>query len=153
MKVNLLYGGSSISGYTNVDHLGLAEGAYHGNVCDLTEFVDDSEAIEILAVDVINFFNKNNILSIIDHWVSKLRHGGKIIIGAADAHCICKSFCEYDITIAEINSMLYGEEEPYIRKNAITMMSLAYYLESNHGLKIIKKQSIEYKILIEAERL
>jgi len=152
MKINLLYGTPAMSGYLNVDHLGISKDAYHGNIRELTEFVDDAEATEIIAIDVINFFNKNEILSIIDHWVSKLRHEGRIIIGAIDSHSVCKDFCEYSLTISDINSMLYGEEEPYIRKNAITMVSLAHYLETNHKLKILKKQSIEYKILVEAER-
>ena len=152
MKVNLLYGGAPLSGYLNVNHLGASEGCHHGNMTDLTEFIDDAEASEILALDVINFFCKNEVLGIIDNWVSKLRHGGKIIIGAADSDSICKSFYEHDISIADINSMLYGEEEPFIRKNAITVISLAHYLESTHGLKIIKKQTLEHKLLVEAQR-
>ena len=56
MKVNLLYGGAPLSGYLNVNHLGASEGCHHGNMTDLTEFIDDAEASEILELDVINFF-------------------------------------------------------------------------------------------------
>ena len=96
MKLNLLWGtGHPLSGYTNIDpHSYNKEGIVNGDITKLDEFVEDSEATEILATNIIDYLPYYIVGSTISAWVKKLRRGGKIIIGGVEIQELCKIFSQ-----------------------------------------------------------
>jgi hypothetical protein len=76
MKVNLMWGGTPKNGYTNIDPYGNPEDPLVINnlVTDIDDIVDDCEATEIVAEDVIDFLERNEMKLAIQHWARKLRH-------------------------------------------------------------------------------
>lgn len=140
MKINLIMGdGPSKTGYKNVR-----------NVQNLDMAACDAEVTEILAIDVIDYIPINETNKTLDHWVSKLRMGGKLIVGGVDAFSVAKAFSVYQISIDEYNELVHGGDKP--RLVSLTMGGLISYFEQKHGLKIIKKRYDGFSYLIEVER-
>ena len=92
MKVNLLWGnGDGISGYVNIDpHSYDKENITNGDVTNLDDIIDNSEATEILAADIIDYLPHEVGIKTIGHWVTKLRHKGKLTVGGSDIYEISK---------------------------------------------------------------
>lgn len=137
MRINL--GDEQKTGYENL-----------GDVRNLDSTVCDAEAIEILALDIIDYIPINETNKVLDHWVSKLRMGGKMIVGGVDAFSVAKAFSSYQISIDEYNELVHGVDKP--RLVSLTMGGLTSYFEQKHGLKIIKKRYDGFSYLIEVER-
>jgi hypothetical protein len=157
MKIQLLYGhGDVMSGYTHVNPFNTAptDGDCCCDVDKLDDIVDDGEATEILAMDVIDYLSIPDVNNVIRHWVSKLAHGGRIIIGGTDLYEVCKAFANYSITITETNYLLHGEQtEPHFTKKVnFTSLGLSEYLTKELGLKLIKCRHNGFDMVVEAER-
>ena len=151
MKINLILNGHPLSGYTNVDPHGFGEaGKVVGDFTNLDDIVEDSEATEILALDVIDFLEPDSIEKTISHWVSKLRRGGKIVIGGRDLWQISKAVYYKLIDIKEANEAIRGGGD-FARFNQSTIQELISVLES-HNLKILKKRINKFDISVEAQR-
>jgi len=155
MKLNLLYGkGQKLHGYTNVNAVPVEdEDVITADPSNLDFFVDDAEAEDIIACDVVNFLPKSVMIPTINHWVSKLRHGGSISIGGVDCYAIARDIVSKKIDLQSMNDILYGNEIPSwnSRKNAFTMESLVDHLE-DLGLKIQRSRVDKYEIIVEAIR-
>ncbi|SVC80422.1 uncharacterized protein METZ01_LOCUS333276 [marine metagenome] len=123
------------------------------DVKNLDNFVDDAEAQEIVALDVIDYIPLGDINNVIKHWVSKLRHGGSLIIGGTDLFEVSKSFTQYRLGITETNQLIHGEQsKPYLIKRVnFTAMGLIDYLDSL-GLNLQKKRVNNFHMTIEATR-
>lgn len=135
MRINL--GDEQKTGYENLSDVRNLE------LCD-------AEATEILALDVIDHISVAEVNVTLDHWVSKLRMGGKLIVGGVDAFSVAKAFSVYQISIDEYNELVHGGDKP--RLVSLTMGGLTSYFEQKHGLKIIKKRYDGFSYLIEVER-
>ena len=62
MKINLLLDGHALSGYKNIDPYGYGdETKVVGDVENLHDIVEDAEATEILALDIIDFLPLDSI--------------------------------------------------------------------------------------------
>ena len=155
MRINLMWGnGSPLSGYTNVDpHSYDKEGVINSDITDLNDIVGDAEATEILAGDVIDYLPKEIVAKAIGHWVTKLRHKGRIVIGGHDIYEITKIVSQQGISAEEISSVLHGEQNnPWeFKASHTTATDLAKTLEQ-HGLKILKKRVSGFKMIVEAVR-
>lgn len=155
MRINLMWGnGSPLSGYTNVDpHSYDKEGVINSDITDLNDIVGDSEATEILVADVIDYLPKEIVAKAIGHWVTKLRHKGRIVIGGHDIYEITKIVSQQGISAEEISSVLHGEQNnPWeFKASHTTATDLAKTLEE-HGLKILKKRVSGFKMIVEAIR-
>jgi hypothetical protein len=156
MKIQLLYGhGDLMSGYVHVNPFDTAPA---DGVCscplDNLEIVDDAEATEILAMDVIDYLPIPEVNNTIRHWVSKLAHGGRIIIGGTDLYEVCKAFANYSVSITEANYLLHGEQtQPHLTKKVnFTSLGLSEYLTKELGLKLIKCRHNGFDMVVEAER-
>jgi hypothetical protein len=125
-----------------------------GDIKNLDPFVNDAEATEIIATDVIDYLPLNDMNTIIDHWVSKLRRGGKIVIGGIDLFQVCKAFTQYDINVETANKLLHGlQDQPHLLKRlTLTLTGLRNYLRDKHGLKILKTRYAGYSMIVEAQR-
>ena len=142
MKLNLLWSGHALNGYVNVDPFGFGdENKVVADLKNLDDVVDDSEAMEIIAEDIIDFLPLGDVEDAINHWIKKLRHGGRIIVGGVDMFEACKAFSTYTIDLAMANYLLHGaQEQPWEERHAnFTLLGLAQFLE-DRGLKIITKR-------------
>ena len=152
MKVNLILDGHPLSGYVNIDPHGFGEESkVVGGVENLDEFVEDSEATEILALDIIDFLPPDLVLPTIQHWITKLRHGGKIVIGGKDLWQISKALYYKIINTKQANEAIHGNEKK-LRHNQLTMEELTSILEKQ-DLKILKKRINSLDMSVEAQRL
>ena len=156
MKLNLLWGtGHPLSGYVNIDpHSYNKEGIVNGDVTKLDEFVEDSEATEILAMDIIDFIPYSIITATVSHWVKKIRLGGKIVIGGIEIYEISKIFAQQGIGIEEFLIAAYGHQSnPWeFKASHMTLQDLESLL-TQHGLKILKKRINGFKMSVEAQRI
>ena len=141
MKINLILDGHPLSGYKNIDPHGYEdETKTVGDLENLHDIVEDAEATEILALDIIDFLPLNSVEPAISHWVSKLRHGGKIAIGSY----------QKILGLAEANEVIHGtQERPRI--SHLTIDTLIEILEKQ-GLQVIKKRVNKFDMTVEAQR-
>jgi hypothetical protein len=155
MKLNLIYGrGQKLDGYTNINAVPVEDDdVITADPSNLDFFVDDAEAEDIIACDVVNFLPKSIMVSTINHWVGKLRHGGSIAIGGIDCYAIARDIVNKKIDLQSMNDILYGAGVSGwdIRKNAFTMESLVDHLR-DLGLKIQRSRIDKYEIIVEAVR-
>lgn len=141
MKINLTMGNDPPkTGYENLT-----------DVRNLDSTVCDAEATEILALDVIDYIPIDKTNKTLDHWISKLRMGGKLIVGGVDAFSVAKAFSSYQIGINEYNELIHGVNR--LRLVSLTMGGLVDYFKTKHELKIIKKRYYEFSYFIEVERI
>jgi hypothetical protein len=156
MKLNLLWGtGHPLSGYTNIDpHSYNKEGVVNGDITKLDEFVEDSEATEILAINIIDYLPYSIVCSTISAWVKKLRRGGKIIIGGVEIQELCKIFSQKGMSIDEFLISAHGHQSnPWeFKASHMTIKDLESVL-NQHGLKILKKRINGFKMSVEAQRI
>lgn len=156
VKLNLLLNGEDVlSGYINVDPYvdDDKQGKVQATLDNLDEFVDDAEAVEIRAVDILDFFPYEKSDALVNHWIKKLAHGGKLIIGVVELVEVAKGICNYSLDVDQANLFLHGEQkfDWQNRKANFTLSQIATYLESK-GLKILKKRVSNYRCIVEAQR-
>ena len=120
---------------------------------NLDHVADDSECNEIIAEDMVDFLSSDDLEKTIQHWVSKLRHSGKIVIGGTDMYEVCKHFFQKGISTKDANILIHGEQKEAwdFRINQTTIENLESIL-SNLGIDILKKRSSNFKMVIEGER-
>ena len=156
-KINLIYGnGDVFNTHLNINPFKQEndpESVVRGDIKNLDNYADDSELEELLAIDVLDYIPLNETSEVISNWVKKIRYGGKIVIGGIDLMDVCKDFSQYKIGLDEANLLIHGEQDkPYlIRRVGFTAISVAGYLESK-GLKVNKKRTSNYKMIVEAVR-
>lgn len=155
-KINLLYGsGDVLHTHLNLDPFTAEEtdSLTRADVKNLNDFVDDAEAQEIIALDVIDYIPLMDINKVIEHWVTKLRHGGSLIIGGVDLFEVSKAFAQYRLDITQANQLIHGEQsKPYLVKRVnFSTIGLVDYLTSL-GLKIQKKRVNNFYMIVEAIR-
>ena len=155
VKINLMYGhGQKLPRHTNINAISTdEEDVIVSDPSNLDFFVDNAEAEAIIAYDVINFLPKDSMISILEHWTKKLRHGGSIVIGGVDCYAIARDIVANKISLQDLNVILYGSEVPSwdIRRNIFTAQSLVDHLKEL-GLKIVKSRLDKYEIVVEAIR-
>lgn len=157
-KVNLIHGeGDVLDTHLNINPFAkkTEEGMLvRGDLTNIDKYVDDAEAEEIIAMDVIDYIPTTKTVESISNWISKLAIGGRIVIGGIDMIVISKSIADYSLDIASANLLIHGrQDQPYLIKRAsFSAYDLAEYLELMHGLGIVKKDITNYKMFVEAQR-
>jgi hypothetical protein len=161
-KINLLFGvGDVLDTHTNINPFATKEQLeefgskiIRDDIFNLDKYVDNSEANEILAYDVIDYIPLDRHEEVIENWVGKIRIGGRIVIGGTDLFEVCKSFSQYKIGSSEANELIHGsQEKPYlIKKLTHTALGMSEHLKNKFNLKIKKKRISGYKMIVEAER-
>jgi len=168
MKINIIVGSSNYkSGYINIDPTlkRKAESVSLDNANDeqsnvvkadirnIDDIVANSECNELIAEDVLDYLELSESRKVLSHWISKLRHGGKIIVGGTDVYEVCRLFCKQAIDLNTFNSVIHGgfSELWDVKMSHSTMEDLQEFLESQ-GVRIIKKRIQGFKMIIEGER-
>ena len=101
MKLNLGCGEDIREGYCNIDIRNLPS-VMRADVCALP-FRDES-VDEILALDVYEHISYLKSQDLLDHWVSKLKSGGVLVI---QAPCLDK-IIEYFLTVKDLKEIETG---------------------------------------------
>jgi len=139
MKVYLTVKGDNITGYHNID------ASSGGDIVGMSG-VEDSEATEIIASDVINFTALSSLNDLLSSWVKKLRHGGKIVLGGVEIDEVCKAFITKAIDIKQFNDLVHEGRISQISSDGLDKML------TEHGLTITKKRTDNFNMIVEAMR-
>lgn len=141
MKITL---GLNIS-YNGYENLGFVK--------TLDPFAGNSECTEILAPDILNYIESDKVEEFIIHLTSKLRHGGKIILGGNDIISLAQFILSqpHNMNILSLNKLVYGDslERPIACQLHVNFVSDVL---QKCGLKIDKMSLDGYKFIVEATR-
>lgn len=150
MKLNLLLSNPDDlrSGFINVD-----PGAEWNDLkrvnCkldNLSPIVDANEVTELVALDVLDHYPTDKVDAVLDHWLSRLAHGGKITISVVDIREVARIFLNGAMDIAELNNLVHNN-----RQCSITLSQLVEVLE-NKGLTILTKRVVDRRAVITGVR-
>jgi len=153
MKLNLLRNSNKVmSGHLNVDILP-GEGKVQGDIANLDSLVDAASCTDIVARNVLEYVPHPDLLPVLNHWISKLRHGGKITINTTDLRSIAKAVARDALEPSEYLELLYGRQRDAfdIKRSILTPSTLSALLESA-SLRVINKSIDSYEFSITAER-
>jgi len=153
MKVRITVGAEEkLNGYINLDPISKFD-SLDTDLRNLDGIVEDAECSEIIAEEVIDFVGRQEVYPILDHWISKLRHDGKIFLSFYDTRQIAKAFFRGKINLDEFNMIVHGTFSASwdIRLSHTTVEELSTFLESR-GLVITKKTLDGLKATIGAIR-
>lgn len=152
MKVNLTLNATTPrSGYININPLADPNDPnfIRANVNELHLYLDDGEADEIVALDVIDFVPIAEKENIISHWLSKLAIGGTISIGGNDIGQVTKAFTFNQLDLGQTAELLYGNQ--LTRQGLITCSQMRKILETA-GLKVTAARLNNFSYYVTAER-
>jgi hypothetical protein len=155
MKINLLRNSPNVlNGYTNIDPYAKPDsGKVFGEVMNLDDFVDDGEAEEIIAEDIIDFADSTILPSVLGNWVKKLAHGGRLIVGGVNLEDVAYGVTQGILPLDRANALLHGNSQHNwdTRKTTLTPDMLVDILRQ-YGLKIIKTRLDDYRMVVIGER-
>ncbi len=152
MKINISINKPALNGYLNLSPMG-GENQCVGQITNLNGLAEDAECTEILADDILDFIPSNEILNVLRHYTSKLRHGGKLTIGGTDLHSLCQAIVTKQLNCVEANHLLHGQQDgPWAFKYGQINMDDLVKLLSDLGLQITKKRLNSFKMCVEAVR-
>jgi hypothetical protein len=152
MKINLtLESSSSRSGYVNINPLASPDDPnfIRANVNELSIYVDDGEAEEIVALDLIDFVPIQEKENIVRHWLSKLALDGTLTIGGNDLGQITKAYTFNQLDLNQAAELLYGSQIP--RSGLVTCAQMRVILEGG-GLKIVEARLNNFSYYVKAQR-
>lgn len=160
-RVNLLIDNpnSARSGYINIDPFadGKNDLIIKGDISNLDEHVDDAELSELIALDILHYFNGSDVDTILNQWIKKLAHKGQITISVTDVYEVSHAFFHKakDWNIDKFNEIMYGPQKSEskwdFKRSGFTLNQLVEVLK-NKGLKILNKRIVNYMALVTAER-
>lgn len=168
MKINITIGGSGYkSGFVNIDptlqRMGeevILENAnddqtnvIKADIRNLSEITQENECTEIYAADILDYLQFDESKAIVSHWVSRLRHGGKIAIGGTDIEEVCRVFRSGKIDIEDFNQVVHGTfEKPWsVKLSHRKIEDLVGLLQAN-GVRVTKKRIEGINMIVEGER-
>lgn len=156
MKIQLVYGeGDLYNGYLVLNPF-LEQETDQVKRCDIKNidnFCCDGECEELIAVNVLEYFNASKIPEILSHWIKKVAINGKIIIGVTNVYDVARCFVNGVINLETFNALVHGtNEKPYlVKRSCLTSTLIENYLKSA-GLKIMKRKINNYNVIIECVR-
>lgn len=158
MKINLIIdSGEVLGGYLNIDPFAQDKNdpldRQIGDISNLDWAVDAGELEELRAINILEYWPGRDAEGILSGWVSKLAHGGRIIIGFTDIICIAKDVVSRKLDIHQTNDIVYGLQRQTWdnKKSCFTVNQVKTFLESLN-LKIITIRLIKHDAIVIAER-
>lgn len=158
MKLNLLLDNSKdvLSGYLNIDPLAKdsEKNKINGDISNLDFVCDNGEVEEILAYNILEYFHFFRIDQILNNWLSKLKVGGKLILGILDIEEISRLYYLNRISMDKFNNLIFGEQKKDwdTKKCGLTVYNLTEVL-TNKGYKILRSEINEYEGFVSCERV
>ena len=142
VKVNIIYNSADIlNGYHNISPFNSDNpDVVIGNIASLDWIVDNGECSEIIATDSIEYLPHNKINEILSNWVSKLKVGGKLILGFLETAELVNMYNRGMLKQEDFNKLLHGsQEQPYLVKlSSYSAPQLIESLQKQHTIKLMK---------------
>lgn len=154
VRLNLLLNnpGGVRSGYLNVDPYsqGWAAAADPG---DLGGLCDANEAAELVALEVLDFYPAHLADAALDHWLSRLAHGGEVTLSTVDLREVCRGFLGGYLSHDDANNLLHGipTHDAGVKRSSYTLGQLVEVLE-NKGMVVVRKRLQNYRAVVTARR-
>lgn len=158
MKVNLLLDNPKdiLNGYINIDPLKgpVNDERLDGDITCLDAYIDDAEAEEILAIDVLDYYQMGVADDILNNWIKKLKIGGELVISCVDLREVTRLYEKGTLNFIEINRLLHGDQDKdwNFRKCSLTLEMLIAVLKSRE-LKIITAKIDNLKAIVRCKRV
>lgn len=132
MKINLLMNNKSgvLNNCLNLDPYGDNQARQKTDITNLDNIVDNGEADEILARDILCYFPLLETPRLIDGWLKKLRKGGKLLIEGTDYEKVCMDVYYGNLNFSDFHDMIYGKG--LLKKNCLSLSGLTKYVRENH---------------------
>lgn len=157
MRLNLLLDdpGGVRPGYVNVDLLAPA-GDPHRTQCDPTNLepvCDAGGCEELVALDILDYVPLAQANAVLDHWVSRLAHGGTMSVSVVDLLEVSRAFADRRLTVEEANLLLHGEQKKQwqFRQSNYTLGQLADALQAK-GLMLVLQRHDDFRAVVTARR-
>jgi ubiquinone/menaquinone biosynthesis C-methylase UbiE len=158
IKLNLGCGDKILEGYVNVDVVNERAGKSPDVVCDIKKLdkFDSNYADEVMAIHVVEHFDRWDIVEILREWSRVLKPGGKMILECPNLESACKEFLKDPINHSKPNQngqrtmwVFYGDpswRDPLMmHKWGYTPRSLAQVMHEA-GLMDLKQEPAQYKL-------
>jgi len=155
MKIYLTINNQPLNGYVTVDPTCSQPSAdcIISDIKQIDHICSDSECEEILAPEVVDYIGAKELVSTITHWKSKLRHGGKLILGGTDIMEVARQVMMGRISVPDANTVLYGTQETlWSIKSGCYSMNDVVGLVKEMGLRITNKRVDGTNFIVEAIR-
>lgn len=150
MRLNIAVTGEFRNGYVNVSPCG------NGDVqCDhrnLDGVVEDCEATEIFAPHVLDQLHITELRGVLEHYVKKLRIGGKLVVGGTDVFELAKSYVLGNISIADFNACLFGGNDSLTQQHGQYTPMDVFNLLKSFGLEVTKNRANGRSFVVEGVR-
>lgn len=140
MKLNICVNGQYKEGYKNIEP--------RSNIDDV---VETAECEEIFASDIMDYIPSEIVYDTLKNYVSKLRHGGRIILGGTDLVLLSKEIVTHRLNLVEANKILHGANGEVKKNGQISLSDLDDILKS-FNLKVMKRRIDGIKFYIEGVR-
>lgn len=145
-KLNVIFANAEyLNGYTNIasfypENPSKEEHIIIGDIKDLSWIVDNGELEELICMNVLEYIEYNNIGPVIANWVSKIKVGGKFILGFCDAFETARLFNIGSINIQDYNVLIHGKQNPpyLLKKSSHRADQLVDFIEKQHSYKLMK---------------
>jgi hypothetical protein len=111
VKLNITLGGPVLNNYINIDPLPRQpqQDLIQAEPDKLDHLVDNNECSQIIAEGVLDFYPLGARYQVITHWLSKLSHGGTLVLTCRDIHDLSRQIHRGEISgTSDINNALYG---------------------------------------------
>lgn len=145
MKINITIDPYDMGDYVNVSPL---KGDDPFNLS-----VDQSECKEIIAEEIIDYIPTGNLVGVLQHYVDKLRMGGKLVVGGTDLIELSKDIIRQSINMHNANMEIYGKQEHSwdFKRGCVALNDVVTVL-GHLGLHITKQRLDGTKFIVEAIR-
>lgn len=133
MKINICFGNSNeyLNGYINTNFIKNDKFEIcHPENIDI--IVDDGEADEILAINVLNYIEFNKIKDVVTNWYKKLKYDGTITISFFDFVEICRALTTNQLSFSDAKKLIYGEQNEgwQFFKSGLSLVELKNFFTS-----------------------
>jgi hypothetical protein len=116
---------------------------------NLDEVCQPNEAFEIYCPTILDFIPFAEHTNFINHLLSKLRHGGKLVIGGTDIVSVSLALFTKTLSTEQVNSLLYGDRVGET-KRGMTCLEQVRSIVSQH--LVIQKLIPGMNFVVEAIR-
>lgn len=111
----------------------------------------DSECDEIICT-LVEKNSITNLHTVLQNYVRKLRHGGKIVFQGVDFVQVCLAVVNRNITIFDANKLLYGGPEAFNMNSCMVCANDIAAILGQLGLNVTKKAMYNGQYTVEAYR-
>lgn len=140
-KLNIIMGGDYLNGYINLSPVPNEEypDVINGSINYLDGVIDNGELDELVADKVVEYIPHTQLQSTISNWVSKIRVGGKLVIGLVETLEVCRMMNLGIMNLQQYNNIVHGtqENERLVKFSSVTTQNIIDMVTKPHSYKLI----------------